>query len=178
MLALEMFRQFNICYNNISSNQSPGLDTREVSVYLTRSQDIIELQCYNQFEKNELSRKRLSNLVKTAKLTASDIIDIPEVEIEYPSRGKIFQLPEDYHLTVSENIVLGEGEDKCYNNTSIAVYPVTHDELDSVYRNPFRSNDRRALRLDVSGNDGKRYHEIYYRKNHPIRYYFLRYIKR
>lgn len=178
MTALEMYRQFNICYDNVSSNQSPGFDTREVSVYLTRAQNIVLNQCYGQYEKNELSRKQLANLVCTAKLTTSSSTLPNDVVIDYPVKSRLFVLPEDFYLAVMESIVLGEGEDKCFDNMSIAVYPVSHDEFVSVCGNPFRCNDRRALRLDVSNNQGVRYHEIYYKKNHPIKYYFLRYIKK
>ena len=37
----EMSNEFDILYNNITSNQAPGLDEYEKSVFLTKAQDEI-----------------------------------------------------------------------------------------------------------------------------------------
>ena len=41
MTAQEFDYQFDVLYNNITSNQAPGLDAYEKSVFLTKAQDEI-----------------------------------------------------------------------------------------------------------------------------------------
>ena len=41
MTNLEFSNQFEVLYNNITSNQAPGLDNYEKSVFLTKAQDEI-----------------------------------------------------------------------------------------------------------------------------------------
>ena len=43
----EISREFDILYNNIMSNQAPGLDEYEKSVLLTKSQDEILKNYFN-----------------------------------------------------------------------------------------------------------------------------------
>ena len=62
----EFSYQFDILYNNIMSNQAPGLDDYEKSVFLTKAQDELVLTFYRQgFEVTEQLRKALGNIVST-----------------------------------------------------------------------------------------------------------------
>ena len=58
----EMYKYFNLCYNNVSSHQAPGMTAAEVSVYLTRGQRAVFYELYQEYEKNEEVRKKLSFL--------------------------------------------------------------------------------------------------------------------
>ena len=64
--------EFDILYNNISSNKAPGLNEYEKSVFLTKAQEQIVTELYsgrnntyNSFEETEEQRRYLSNLVCT-----------------------------------------------------------------------------------------------------------------
>lgn len=68
----EFENEFDILYNNIMSNQAPGLDSYEKSVFLTNAQEQLILSYYNgknsyneSFERTEEIRRYLSSLVKT-----------------------------------------------------------------------------------------------------------------
>ena len=45
----EFSYEFDILYNNIMSNQAPGLDDYEKSVFLTKAQENIVLELYSGF---------------------------------------------------------------------------------------------------------------------------------
>ena len=74
----EFFNEFNFRFNNLFSNQAPGLDTYEISLLLTQAQDEI-VKAYSNPKKNKLqegydmSRRRqldFSAITKTMKLTS------------------------------------------------------------------------------------------------------------
>lgn len=77
MTAEEFDIQFDILYNNITSNQAPGLDTLEKSVFLTKAQDeIIKNYFLRQsnpkqagFDDNQKRQADFSNLMKTVTFT-------------------------------------------------------------------------------------------------------------
>lgn len=71
--------EFDILYNNISSNKAPGLNEYEKSVFLTKSQEQIVTELYsgrnntyNSFEETEEQRRYLSNLVCTGSCVVLD----------------------------------------------------------------------------------------------------------
>lgn len=47
MTNLEFSAEFDVLYNNITSNQAPGLDEYEKSVFLTKAQDEILKAYFN-----------------------------------------------------------------------------------------------------------------------------------
>ena len=82
MTTQEMSNEFDILWNNIMSNQAPGLDEYEKSVFLTQAQEEIVTQLYNGtlgdgFESTEQNREYLSNLI------TSEIYDISPPRTTY-----------------------------------------------------------------------------------------------
>ena len=82
---------FDILYNNISSNQAPGLTEYEKSVFLTQAQEAVILDLYkgtsgDAFETTEEVTRYLSSLVKTHRfnnITPEDkqyVVDTSEVD--------------------------------------------------------------------------------------------------
>lgn len=75
MTTTEFSNQFDILWNNIMSNQAPGLDEYEKSVFLTDAQEQVVLTYYGgrpnsaiSFELTEEIRRYLGSLVKTAEI--------------------------------------------------------------------------------------------------------------
>lgn len=171
MTCNEMREEFNLFYNNLSSNQAPGLLDYEISVYLTRAEHMFVDSVYAEYEKSEEARKKLSEIVIPKKLytTSSGIVNICPDSV-------CFKLPEDVKYIVFETILMNKNAKKCMRGHSLEVQPVSHDEFYRIYGNPFRFNDRRALRLDISYN-GDKYSEIVCTDKNNIDYYLLRYIK-
>ena len=99
MTAQEFSSEFDLLYNNVSSNQAPGFTEYEKSVFLTKAQDEIiknyftNVQGGNKYQQGiEDSEKRyadFSALLTVAELSAETVGVTP-----FDERGKIFKLPD------------------------------------------------------------------------------------
>ena len=151
-------------------------DEYEKSLFLTRAQEELVLSLYNgrnsslqSFEETEELRRHLSDLVEEAEL--SPLASTSGKPVGVDPKSRFFVLPDNLWFITYESVLLAEG--KCESHTTIQVVPATQDEYHRLRKNPFRgSNDRRALRLDLSGNTV----EIVCK--YPVSEYYVRYIKR
>ena len=99
MTAQEFSSEFDLLYNNVSSNQAPGFTEYEKSIFLTKAQDEIiknyftNVQGGNKYQQGiEDSRKRyadFSTLLTIAELSAETNNVTP-----FDERGKIFKFPD------------------------------------------------------------------------------------
>lgn len=190
----EIYDTFQLFYDNVSSNQAPGLTLQEISTYLSDAQNALVQSFYQEYEKDEAARKALVPLVRTALIDAESSSGIEKIATE----SKFYKLPvitlrngEEREASESDNdttvitelpavlyvlyeCVRGGTNTSCPKNQDVLIQPVTHDEFHGIYRNPFRYNSRRALRLDVS--DGTyNYAEIVSKTSGQ---YYMRYIER
>lgn len=151
MTVQEFSNEFDILYNNIMSNQAPGLDEYEKSVFLTQAQENIIRACYQgnsaglgPFENTELVRRELSNLIVTEKLDRSAYYSgIANIQI---GNGQLWSIPSEVLYIIQE-----------YYETNtldkINIIPITNDEIQKIKKNPFRGPSRdRILRLDYNNN--------------------------
>lgn len=151
MTTSEFSNEFDVLYNNITSNQAPGLDNYEKSVVLTKAQEEVVLGLYSgtlgsSFEETEYLRRCLESLVKTTVLP--QIIDNSYLPIT--ENSTIFQLPiyeeEECWFITYEQATLD-------NNKIVKVVPVRLDEWNVVKDNPFKKqNKNKVIRID-SGNN-------------------------
>lgn len=167
MINPEFSIEFDILYNNISSNKAPGLNEYEKSVFLTKAQEQIVTELYSgrnttysSFEETEEQRRYLQSLVNIVEL-------VPEKSIKiFGKDSYICRIPKDTLFITCESAILDGNE--------VTVYPVSQDELSKIIKNPFRGpNSNRVLRLD-SNNDTV---ELIYKGNN-ISKYIIRYIKK
>ena len=143
MTAQEFSNEFDILYNNIMSNQAPGLDEYEKSVFLTQAQEDIIKAFYQgtsaglgPFENTELVRRELSNLIKTSNIDTSETVSTQFGE------GEAYTLPSEAMYIIQEYYIDS-------NENPISVVPVTYDEIQKIKSNPFRGPSKnRILRLD------------------------------
>ena len=150
----EFSNEFDILYNNIASNQAPGLDLYEKSVYLTLAEEQLALTYYNgknssleSFEKTEELRRYLATLVRTENLTPEGTSSL------YPHKSAVFTLPSKLWFITYEKVEYASDEDTCAAGKDASVVPVTQDDLEKTLENPFRGpNLRRVLRLDIEDN--------------------------
>ena len=171
----EFSNEFDILYNNIASNQAPGLDEYEKSVFLTTAQEglVLELISGNNplgdsFEKTEEVRRYLNDIVKTTEMTKYEGSDI----IKLTNKSTLYNIPEDLWYTTYETVKLQDTNLKCTSYENIEVVPVTQDEFSSIIKNPFRKpSANRVLRLDVDG-------KVELVSDYNIQSYTVRYIKR
>lgn len=169
----QMYEDFQLVYNNLASNQAAGLDIYEISMYLTKAYFAYVTQLYNQYEKSEMARKALVELVKSEWLLPYAFVNSSNVKIH--DNAVFFKLPDDVLYIVYESVKMGNTDSKCMRNKVLAVIPCTHDDFHQVSSNPFRLNERNALRLDVY--DKGRLSEIVAKDRHVEKYY-LRYVKK
>lgn len=182
MTTQEMSNEFDILWNNIMSNQAPGLDEYEKSVFLTQAQEEIVTQLYNGtlgdgFESTEQNREYLSNLI------TSEIYDVSPPRTTYIKEYNelytcVQQLNPKILVIISEyaNLMPGTACAPQNQSKSIPVVPVKYDNLFSVINDPFRGpNDNRVIRIDFTYNGVARTVKLI-TKNHLFSYYvtFLR----
>lgn len=159
--------EFDILYNNISSNKAPGINEYEKSVFLTKAQEdiITELYSgrnttYNSFEETEEQRRYLNSLIWTEECESiSDSVNLTS------DKSYVFSLPYDV-MFITYEVATIEGKD-------VSVYPVSQDELSKIIKNPFRGPSKnRVLRLDTTNN------LVELISNYQIEKYKIRYIKK
>ena len=143
----QMYDDFQLVYNNLASNLAPGLDTFEISMYLTKAYHAFVINNYHQYEKSEAARKTLIELTRDENL--SPLNDSSLVGKRICNNSAFFSLPDDILYVVYEALQMDSNAASCFKNKTIQITPVTHDEFHSVYPNPFRYNDNHALRLDI-----------------------------
>lgn len=150
MTVQEFSNEFDILYNNIMSNQAPGLDAYEKSVFLTQAQEDI-VKAYYQgsntgigpFENTEAVRRSLAGLIETKSYSYNSTISAPTQN----TKEVVFQLDPEVWFIVQEHIL-----DR--DNNVINVVPTQYDELSKLRKNPFRGPSKdRVLRLDYKDNN-------------------------
>lgn len=177
--------QFDILYNNISSNVAPGLNNYEKSTFLTIAQEEYIDAMYGgvttSFEATEEGRRLLNNLIKTAE------INVTSTTNGITNNSYLVTLPNDVKYITYEAGLYTNAEiaaDKCLKNLDInkkfyiSVVPTTQDELSKIINNPFRgASDRRILRLDC-GKDNQNNQLIELVSDKALSKYIVRYIKK
>lgn len=173
MTTSEFSTEFDILYDNISSNAAPGIDKYEKSVYLTKAQlEIVKnynglINKYSKsFDGSDKRRIDLKELIKNYKST-SIITDANNIN----TNAKFFTIPTDVFLIKYEKGSFNDGCDR-----QLDIIPVTLDEFNVNIKNPFkRPNKKVAWRLDYSTIEEEPVVEIVSSEN--ITEYHLRYLK-
>lgn len=163
MTTEEFSNEFDTLLNSYSTIEAFGktpstieLDEYEKSVFLTKAQEDIVIGMYNgknpfgdSFEKTEEIRRYLSTLIKTY-----TTIDKKTGYTGLSKSSVFFELPKDGDLwfITYESVNLKDDKLGCISGEDVSVVPITQDEYYRIRKNPFRgTNERRALRLDLSG---------------------------
>lgn len=156
MTAVELKEEFNLRYNNALEG-APGLDTFEISSYLTVAQEQYVKMMYEatkdpstSFESNEKARRILNELVVDEKISS-----VTSSTRGLVDESKFYELSNNAMFIVLETATISSS-DSLYNGKVIKVLPVTHDEFMINYRNPFRKpNKNKAWRVDISKENSK-----------------------
>lgn len=177
MTALEFSSEFDILYNNIMSNQAPGLTEYEKSVFLTQAQEQIVLGIYkgtfdgDSFESTEEAKSYLSDLVvqhtySKEAITANSVSSIGEKSYT------VSKMPDSWILVYETAEIKDESVPCLQNGKWVAVIPSTLDMFNRIKHNPFRGpNKRNVIRLSIKDT-----YELV--SAYQIEQYKIRYIKR
>ena len=162
-----------ITKDNFGKQNTLAFDEYEKSIFLTKAQEQIVLELYQELEQSEEVRKYLSNLIKTDNYA-------PVGEQDETLRNNNFksykvEISNDILFMIYEQCTLSD-ENNCINNKIVSVVPTIHDDLDKVLKNPFKSpNSRKVIRLDfdnkielISKYNISNYKVRYLKKPNPI----------
>lgn len=142
----EFSNEFDILYNNIMSNQAPGLDEYEKSVFLTKAQEELIRDYFNSrnvknaqgFDDSQKRQHDFSTLLSSTTLHSPiDTLKALHVSglysldsIFFDERAKIYFAPPDLFLAINESI-----EDSVKRRYS--VLPISYDEYNRLMLKPY-----------------------------------------
>lgn len=162
-----------IAKESFSEQNNLAFDEYEKSIFLTKAQEQIVLELYQELEQSEEVRKYLSNLIKTDNYVPVGEQD--ETLINNNFKSYKVEISNDILFMIYEQCTLSD-ENNCINNKVVSVVPTIHDDLDKVLKNPFKSpNNRKVIRLDfdnkielISKYNISNYKVRYLKKPNPI----------
>lgn len=179
MTVQEFSHEFDIIYNNIMSNQAPGLTEYEKSVFLTKAQDELLKNYFNkkgnQYQEGiDGSPKRhmdFSNLI----VTASPVEYTSPTYIKYDDRSVLYTMPEDILLILNETGV------STANNVSrrLSILPISYMDYEWYMQKPFKQPYKnQGWRLLHSSGEDSFVSEIIIKADETLSDYKIRYLKR
>lgn len=200
----EFSNEFDVLYNNITSNQAPGLDEYEKSVFLTKAQDEIVKAYFNPktnkvqegFDGNEKRQIDFSMIMR------SKIYAEPEATARTASEGDSALPPESppdvtmspfgesfFDLRENTMSVILEPDIMMFINeyaevmrngvpTRLTIVPINYTEYSRLMSKPYkRPLKNQAWRL-LDNSDSHKKAEIVIGPNDTITKYVVRYVKR
>ena len=162
-----------IAKESFSEQNNLAFDEYEKSIFLTKAQEQIVLELYQELEQSEEVRKYLSNLIKTDNYVPIGEQDKTLINNNFKSYK--VEISNDILFMIYEQCTLND-ENNCINNKIVSVVPTIHDDLDKILKNPFKSpNSRKVIRLDfdnkielISKYNISNYKVRYLKKPNPI----------
>lgn len=156
--------EFDLLYNNISSNQAPGLTDYEKSRFLTQAQESVILDFYkgtqgDAFETTEEVTRYLSFLVKTAPLRLTKALNGPANEYEV----QLDSIPDLWFITYQSARI---------KNRDVIVVPSKQETLFKDLQNPFRGPNKNRILSISEGNKLRLY------SKYDIDSMYIKYLKR
>ena len=184
MTTQEFSDQFDVLYNNIMSNQAPGLDEYEKSVFLTKAQyEIIKNYFNPKSNKNQEgfddSPKRqidFSNLMAAKKQTTA--VTTPTTYVKFDSRSVLYEMPSDILFALNETAIATENS----KTRLITIVPISFEEyariLSKPYKQPLKNQGWRLLNTGMNGTTQARISEIVVKAGATVSDYIIRYVRR
>ena len=162
-----------IAKDNFGEQNTLAFDEYEKSIFLTKAQEQIVLELYQELEQSEENRKYLSNLIKTGNYVP--IGEQDETLINNTFKSYKVEIEDSVLFMIYEQCTLSD-ENNCVNGRIVSVVSTIHDDLDKVLKNPFKSpNSRKVIRLDfdnkielISKYNISNYKVRYLKKPNPI----------
>ena len=194
MTTQEFSDQFDVLYNNIMSNQAPGLDEYEKSVFLTKAQYEIVKNYFNPksnknqegFDDSPKRQVDFSKLMAVKTPVAFTTADYPK----FDDRSQLFTMPADILFVLNETAVnftpvlpLTEppvaqgGTERLIN-----IIPISFEEYARIISKPYKQPlKNQGWRLFNGGDISTTTHfvtEIIIKSGTLIKDYRVRYVKR
>lgn len=135
MTTKEFSDQFDVLYNNITSNQAPGLNEYEKSVFLTKAQAELVKNYFGErhnppqegFDSTPKRQSDFSTLIDTSTLSAAAVT----TGIDNRTDVKHFKYPKDVFIVLNEII-------KDASNNSYSVVPISYEDYTVAMSKPYK----------------------------------------
>lgn len=134
----ELSNEFDVLFNNITSNQAPGLNKYEKSVFLTKAQSQLVNEYFNNrtdgfgggFDGTQKRQYDFSSITRVANLYNINTLKERITDLEkLDRRSEVFLFPIDYYLSVNE--ILSD------ERTQYSVLPINHSDYQKVMAKPY-----------------------------------------
>lgn len=180
MTTQEFSNEFDVLYNNIMSNQAPGLDEYEKSVFLTKAQLEILKNYFNPkgnkygqgFDENAKRQIDFSTLITVAKPSQ---YTPTENYVKFDDRSQLYKMPQDILLMLNETGINTVDEVK----RLISIIPMNYEEYARLMSKPWKQplkNQGWRLFQSTSGVDF--ISEVIIKYGSTLTDYKIRYVKR
>ena len=180
MTTQEFSNEFDVLYNNIMSNQAPGLDEYEKSVFLTKAQLEILKNYFNPkgnkygqgFDENAKRQIDFSTLITVAK--PSQYTPTGNY-VKFDDRSQLYKMPQDILLMLNETgINTVDGVKRL-----ISIIPMNYEEYARLMSKPWKQPlKNQGWRLFQSTGGVDFISEIVIKYNSSLADYKIRYVKR
>ena len=135
----EFSNEFDVLYNNIMSNQAPGLDEYEKSVFLTKAQDEIVKSYFDPrknkpqegFDGNEKRQIDFSMLIVTETVTEAESAPTPLFPLQHT---KLFTIPNRILMFINESLAVTRDGVPTY----LTVIPLDYREYNRLMSKPYK----------------------------------------
>lgn len=173
----EFSNEFDVLYNNITSNQAPGLDEYEKSVFLTKAQDEIVKSYFNPklnkpqegFDGNEVRQIDFSMIMRTKSYST-----FSNATFDSKANTKKVTLDQDIMMFINEFADVTRDS----STVRLTVVPLDYREyarlMSKPYKRPLQYQAWRILDNSGSANNA----EIIIGPNDVLTKYSIRYVKR
>lgn len=172
----EFEERFDVLFNNITSNQAPGLNVYEKDVFLTKGQDEVIKDYFNPkgnkygegFDGNQKRQIDFSMITK-----ASTVSSFANPLYDTRGNSKSVALPSDVMMVINERVVVTRDS----SSVTLVVKPIQFDEYDNLMSKPFkRPLSQQAWRL--INFDAANKADLIVGPTDVITSYSIRYVKR
>lgn len=180
MTTQEFSNEFDVLYNNIMSNQAPGLDEYEKSVFLTKAQSEILKNYFNPkgnkyqegFDDSEKRQIDFSTLITAAKPST---YTAPEIYVKFDDRSQLYKMPNDILIVLNETgINTVDGVKRL-----ISIIPMNYEEYARLMSKPYKQPlKNQGWRLFKSTGGVDFISEVVIKYNSTLTDYKIRYVKR
>lgn len=158
--------RFNLQYNNVFSNQAPGLEDFELSMYLNMAHVEIIDNYSNDLDLFEKYRAVLTGYIYDDVIPGTAYTGHSDPLISSgTTRGidyQLFEFSEDYWRILKEYAITNSNQD------GITIKPIKYDEFNTMCQNPYKKpNGLKGWRLDINydpNTDSKRDVKIFFKK--------------
>ena len=179
MTTQEFDTEFDVLYNNITSNQAPGLNSYEKSVFLTKAQSQLLQEYFNHrtdvnsgFDGSEERQTDFSSITVTELLP--QITVLPSNFVKIDSRSSVFHIRGNVLFVLNEFLDIETDSGIQTLTVSALAYPEYQRLMRKPYKYPVKGNawrlynDRYCEVISKYSGQGQTYRVRYVRKPCPI----------